>query len=340
MVVRLLEDEVGALAGREDVLPQVFGVDLPPDAGGDRAGLVRREVRVAVEVRPRPAKRRALQGQEALEVPALEVVRVGVDVDREVEVVRHEGLRRVGVGARLEHVEALDDDDVRGPERDPLAWHDVVALVRIDRALHADPAGLDVGHEGQQAPRVVALREALAVHETAGLERHVGQQETIGGDEVDARAVGPARQQLAQQAGGGALADRDAAGDADDVGHAHGLGVAEEGGGRPVELLAGGDVEVEQARERQVDLHDLVHRHRLVESADPSEVGLGQRHRGVGAQPTPLLVIEVEEERAAHRAFTARAAGRSSCPSSGTRAPLAGPAPGRPAPTPSRARWR
>ena len=83
--------------------------------------------------------------------------------------------------------------------------------------------------------------------------------------------VRPAREQLAQHAGRGALADRHAAGEADQERDLV-LAVAEEGGGGAVQALHRGDVEVEQAREREVHLLDLAERHALDEAADPVEV--------------------------------------------------------------------
>ncbi len=44
-------------------------------------------------------------------------------------------------------------------------------------------------------------------------------QESVGGDQVDARMVFPAGEQCLQHAGGGGLADRDRSGDTDDEGH-------------------------------------------------------------------------------------------------------------------------
>ena len=90
-----------------------------------------------------------------------------VDVDREVEEVRHrEPGAPVGPGpGRLQDVEPLDDQHVRPLHDRPLAGHDVVREVGVDRCLHVGRAGLDLGHEAQQRALVVRLREALAVED-------------------------------------------------------------------------------------------------------------------------------------------------------------------------------
>ena len=80
------------------------------------------------------------------------------------------------------------DEDVRPVDRLARAGHDVVGLVGVDRREHLLAAGLHVGEEAQQRPAVVALREALAAQQAARLQHRVGQQEAVGGHQVDARA--------------------------------------------------------------------------------------------------------------------------------------------------------
>ncbi len=104
---------------------------------------------------------RLAQGEEPLHVPLPDVHLVGVDVDREVEVVADElGL----LGRHLEHVEALEDEDVGPPHDRLLALDDVVHDVAVDRRPHLVGAALEVAEELQQAAGVVGLGEALAVH--------------------------------------------------------------------------------------------------------------------------------------------------------------------------------
>ena len=81
--------------------------------------------------------------------------------------------------------------------------------VRVDRRFHARNAGFHVGEEVQKPSEVEALGKALAVHDLAPLELDVGQQEAVGGELVDARMIGPAREQRLEHAGGGALAHSD-----------------------------------------------------------------------------------------------------------------------------------
>ena len=95
-VVRpLLEHEASALPSREDVLPQVAPVDLPPDAVRELDRLLVAHRREAMEVRVRITEDRRPQRLEPLQEPLLDVRFLRVDVDREVEEVGHEDRRRV-----------------------------------------------------------------------------------------------------------------------------------------------------------------------------------------------------------------------------------------------------
>jgi hypothetical protein len=58
--------------------------------------------------------------------------------------------------------------------------------------------------------------------------------------------------------------------------------------------LARADVKVEQARQRKVNVDHFVQRHGLVQTADPREIVLAERQRGVGAQRGPLRAREQE----------------------------------------------
>ena len=125
-------------------------------------------------------------------------------------------------------------------------------------------------------------------------------EEAVGGHQVDLGVVGPAREELAQDAAGGALAHRDAAADADDVRHL-GRQTAEEGRAGAVEILGASDVEIQEARHRQVDLRDLVQRHVLVDAAQPLQFAFGQRQRRVGTQTSPRLLVEGDVDRVGER---------------------------------------
>ena len=94
--------------------------------------------------------------------------------------------------------------------------------------------------------------------------------------------IGPVREERAEHAREGALAHRDAAGNADDVRQRVGLG-AEEGVGGAVQGLGGLDLQVQQTRQRQVDRLDFVEGDPLVETLEFGEVAFRQGQRSVGA---------------------------------------------------------
>ena len=97
-------------------------------------------------------------------------------------------------------------------------------------------------------------------------EHAVRVEEAVRGDQVDLRMVGPLCEQRLQDAGERALADGDAAGDADDVRHLRG-DRAEEGGRDLVEVLRGAHVQVEEPAQRQVDRGHLVEVDVVVDAA-------------------------------------------------------------------------
>ncbi|GAA3057834.1 hypothetical protein GCM10020000_45660 [Streptomyces olivoverticillatus] len=155
---------------------------------------------------------------------------------------------------------------------------------------------LHVRDEAGQRPAVVGLGETFPRHQSAPLQLRVGQQEAVRGDALDARVLGPAGEEGLQEAGGGRLADRHAAGDAYDEGRARLRPLlAEEGVQRPAQLPGGAHVEVEQARERQVDVADLVQVDDVAETAQPFDLLGGQRQRGVLAQGAPLRAGQVHK---------------------------------------------
>src|SRR4051812_6954117 len=94
---------------------------------------------------------------------------------------------------------------------------DVVNEVRVDRDLQRREARLQIGYEFDEPRAVVTLGEAFALHQSAFFEDGVRKEKAIRRDEIDARMIGAAREQRAQDARGRALACRDAAADRDDV---------------------------------------------------------------------------------------------------------------------------
>jgi hypothetical protein len=110
----------------------------------------------------------------------------------------------------------------------------------------------------QQRRQVVAFGKALLFHQPFALEHGVGIKETVGGEQVDARRVRPARQHRLEHARGGRLSDRNRAGHADDVGKLDVLG-AEEVLLCPEQALRRCHIKREQPRQRQIDVLDLLH---------------------------------------------------------------------------------
>ena len=247
------------------------------------------------------AERGVAEGQEPFHVPALDHVGLRVHVDRKVEQVgEHQPAAPGRLRARLEHVQALQDEDVGLVDDLGGSGQDVVGVVRVDRVLDSPFTRLHLEDEVDQGANVETLGEALALHEAPFLQDGVGVEEAVGGHEVHLGVVRPAREQLAQDAAGRALAHRDAAADADDVRHL-GRQTAEEGRAGAVEILGAADVEVEKPRHRQIDLRDLVQRHVLVDAAQTLQFFLRQRVRRVGAQPPPRLLVEGDVDRVGER---------------------------------------
>jgi hypothetical protein len=108
--------------------------------------------------------------------------------------------------------------------------------------------------------------------------------------------IGPAGEQGAQQAGGGRLADGDAAGDPDHERHLLGgvRRLAEERGGVGVQPLSCRDPQVDQPGQRQVDVDDLLEVHRVVERAQPHHLVEGERQRRGPAQLPPLVTTQLD----------------------------------------------
>ena len=226
---------------------QVHRVHLAPDRVAERARVVLGVLREEVEEGLRIAQRGLAQVHEPVEVPVLDVLDLRVDVDREVEEVGDDDGRFGTAPARrcLQDVQPFDDHDVGAAQDDLVVGDDVVGEVRIHRRRDDRLPRLQLGEELQQPAHVVALGEPLAAHQAARFELGVRVQEPVGGDEVDARMVGPAHQQRLEDARDRALADGDAAREADDVRHVR-VQLAEERLGHGVELTGRREPEVQQ----------------------------------------------------------------------------------------------
>ncbi len=167
--------------------------------------------------------------------------------------------------------------------------------MRIHRCAHVVRPRLHRRDEPHQRASVVALRKTLAVHQVSTTQLGVGVEEPVGGDQVDARVVIPAGQQCLQHTGRGRLTDRHAAGDADDERHRPVgilLRLAEELGGRREQPLAGRDLQMDEPRQRQVDLFDLEQVDLLAEAAQADDFLFGQLRRR-HPERAPLTSVEL-----------------------------------------------
>ena len=192
-----------------------------------------------------------------------------------------------GAGGGLQHVQPLDDDDVRPSHDDPGVGHDVVAHVRIERCAHLGGARLHLGEELQQRAAVVRLGEALALHQPAPFELGVRVEESVGGHQFDARRARPPAHQLAQQS-------RDRR-----FSHGHGSGYThderrcdvffvEERARRGTQPLRRRRVEAEQPAQRQVHLAHLGEVEAVADAAELYDLGLAQRLVEPGGQSRPF----------------------------------------------------
>ena len=159
--------------------------------------------------------------------------------------------------------------------------------MRIDRRAHRTPAGLDVGEKAQQRRQIVALRKTLLLHQPFAVEHRVGEEESVGGDEIDLGHIRPAGQQGLQHARRSGLAGRHRAADADDVRH---LGVfgAEKSLLRFEQALGRGHVQRQETRQRQVDFLDLRNIKPIMHGAQPRNLLGRQRHRRIFAAARPF----------------------------------------------------
>src|SRR5450631_999152 len=298
MVLTLGQHEGGPAAGGQHVVDQVPLIDRAPDADRDLAGLFVREPGIAVEVGVRVGERGLSQVEEPRDIPGLDELLSGIDIDGEVEEVadRQAGASVGQHPGGLQDVEALDDEHVRAAHDDLLAGDDVIGQMGVDGRTDLLLAGLDLGHEPEQAPTVIRLRKALALQKPTAFELGIGVEEAIGGHQLDPRCPGPPRQQLTQDTGGGGLAHRHRSGYSDDERGALRL-LAQEVRGDAVQALGGSDVEVEQTRQWQVDLLDLGEVESLTKASQPGHVSLGQAQGVVVAQPGPRRTVQFDVRR-------------------------------------------
>src|SRR5215467_4615212 len=172
---------------------------------------------------------RSAQGQEAVFIPGLENIFVGIEINREIEKVRHEWNRFpiLRHAAGLQHIQALYDEDVWSVDFNRLVGHHVIDEVRIDWCARRPPPGLYIRKKTQQRRQIITFRKSFLFHQAFAFKNCVRIEKSIGGDEVDLRHIRPARQQSLQDARRGRLANRYRTGDADDIRHLGILGAEE-----------------------------------------------------------------------------------------------------------------
>src|SRR5690625_3075958 len=88
----------------------------------------------------------------------------------------------------------------------------------INGGLNSWLTRLNLRNKTQQRPPVIRLRETLAVHYASPFQLGIGQQKTIGRNELNTRSLWPTRQQFTQQTRGRRLTHRDRASYTDHIG--------------------------------------------------------------------------------------------------------------------------
>ena len=185
------------------------------------------------------------------------------------------------VDRRLQHVQALDDEDVGATHDDLRVRDDVVAEMRIERRTHLCRPAFHLTHEPQQCPPIVGLGESFALHQSASLQLAIGVEKAVGGDELDSRGVVPAGQKFAQEPRGGRLSHRDRACDSDHKGGALST-LSEKIARRPVQTFRPNRVEVDQATEREVDVAHLAEVESVTEPPQFHDLIRSERKRDGG----------------------------------------------------------
>src|SRR6266480_856339 len=139
LVVRaLLEDQRCARAGRQNVVLEIGEVGAFPyrGCGSDRLFVGQR--RITMEVGLRIVEGGVAQRQPAPHVPFAQHCLVGVDIDGEIEEIGNDGYRLAVTRqpSGLQHIDALDDQNVGLVDLLPLVRNDVPTQMRIDRRAH------------------------------------------------------------------------------------------------------------------------------------------------------------------------------------------------------------
>ena len=160
----LLDYERRPTFGRCDVLAQVSTVDGFPNLLRQRRRLTFVEFGKVAKETVRVLKHRAPQQMEALDEPVFDERFVGIEIDREVEVVAHEF---IGARVDLQHVQTLQNEDVGLMHGDLRVGQDVVDDVAVDGCRHLGFATLDRPQELEQPTCVVTFRKPFAIQDAA-----------------------------------------------------------------------------------------------------------------------------------------------------------------------------
>ena len=283
------------MPGGHHILDEVRQVDLVPEPERGGVRLFVAQVRKGVEERGRIAERAGLQRHEPVHEPSGDVFDVGIDVDREVEQVADRDVVRRRW--RSEDVQPLHDHDVGAADRHVRVGDDVVAHVRIERCVGFGSPRLHGAEKLHHRAAVVRLREAFASHQASAVELGVRVEESVGGDQFDARGGGPPAHQFAEESRDRGLAHRHGTCDRDDEGRRR-VGLAEERIGRGTEPLGRAGVQREQPAERQIDLTNLGHVEAIAEPAQLDDLGFGERLLHTGCQARPVGAVDFTVERA------------------------------------------
>ena len=284
VVFRLLENQVRALACRTDIFAQVQQIDVSQMRRAVERASSSLSRGIAVKVGCLVLENGLAQAQESLDIPAFDGRLVRVQVNGKIEKVRHEKPRAVAPSiGRLQHVQSFEDQNVGLLHALLRSGHDVVMQVGIDRAAHFPHARFDIGEEAQQQSLIVAFRKSFALHEPARFERGIGMQKAVGCDQRHFAVVRPARERSAQHARKRAFADRDATRDADDVRNLQRRGRPHEFAPRLVQVLYRRHVQIQQPRQRHVNIRHFAKRDLLVDAAQGRQVFFVQQQRRIGA---------------------------------------------------------
>src|SRR5690606_18506087 len=110
----------------------------------------------------------------------------------------------------------------------------------------------------------------LAVHDASSRELRIGEQEAIGGHELNSWGVGPASKKFAQNARGGRFSYGNGTCNSDDK-RCAGTPLAQKAAGRCVQPFGSDRVQAEELAERKVDLGDFSRVEKVTNALQPRQ---------------------------------------------------------------------